>query len=37
MLLIKGYALMVMNTLDTGNQHVFTVVSTAAVATTVDT
>jgi hypothetical protein len=37
MLLIKDYALMVMNTLGIGNQLVFTVVSTAAVATTVDT
>ena len=37
MLLIKDYALMVMSTLGIGNQHVFTVVSTAAVATTADT
>ena len=37
MLLTKDYALTVMNTLDTGNQLVFTVVSIAAAATTVDT
>ncbi len=37
MLLIKDYALTVMNTLDTENQLVFIVVSTAAVAITVDT
>jgi hypothetical protein len=37
MLLIKDFALMVMNTSGTGNQHVSTVVSIAAEATTVDT
>jgi hypothetical protein len=37
MLLIKDYVLMVMNTLDIENLLVYTVVSTAAVATTVDT
>ena len=37
MLLIKGYVLMVMNTLDIENQHVYTAVSTAAEAITADT
>ena len=37
MLLIKGYALMGMNTLDTENHLVYTAVSIAAVAITADT